>query len=223
MTAKIELGVLDSVDGSAQWQTGSTKVLCSVTGPVAAKPRDERPDVATVELVCRPVTGLSNVRSTSIQDRVFRALSSVMLRHLHPRMLVQIVVQVVEPGEPLEYNCRELAAAINSAVSALIDASFPLQGVATAVSVAVMEDGEYIFDPDYDTLSSGLVKSTHAVAYEVRGGVAERLLLCESTGTFTEDQLFACIEKSVAECEKVYKDLQSATGDKIRQDFIWND
>lgn len=55
----LETSVLTQVDGSAQWTQDSTKVICSVTGPVEVKTRDEIPTAATLDLVIRPAVGLS--------------------------------------------------------------------------------------------------------------------------------------------------------------------
>lgn len=55
----LETSVLDQVDGSAVWAQDQTKVICSVTGPVEVKSRDELPNAATLDLVVRPSVGLS--------------------------------------------------------------------------------------------------------------------------------------------------------------------
>jgi exosome complex component RRP46 len=166
------------------------------------------------------LTGL-DTREILIQDRISSVLSSIILRHLHPRSLIQLVVQVLEPGEPSFYTCRELATAINSAVVALIDAAVPLQGVVIATSLVITTDGEYVFDPDQDILNSNDVKSDHVIGYEMANGHAERLLLCESNGSFTEEQLFEALSKASDQCEGLYKNLRSVIGESVQQKFIW--
>jgi exosome complex component RRP46 len=58
---EVRTGILEQVDGSAVWTQNITKVICSVSGPMEVKPRDEIPDKATLELVVRPVSGLSSM------------------------------------------------------------------------------------------------------------------------------------------------------------------
>lgn len=55
----LETSVLNQADGSAVWTQDQTKVICSVTGPVEVKTRDEIPNAATLDLVVRPAVGLS--------------------------------------------------------------------------------------------------------------------------------------------------------------------
>ena len=56
----ISTKLLRNVDGSAQWEVGITKVICSVTGPMEAKVRDELPSSAALEIVVRPIVGLTS-------------------------------------------------------------------------------------------------------------------------------------------------------------------
>lgn len=55
----LETSVLSQADGSAVWTQDQTKIICSVTGPVEVKGRDEIPNAATLDLVVRPSIGLS--------------------------------------------------------------------------------------------------------------------------------------------------------------------
>lgn len=218
MPVEIETGVLRQADGSAQWKSGITKVVCSVSGPLEAKIRDEIPTAATLEMVFRPIAGLTTTREAVLQDRVYCALSSVVMRNLHPRTLIQIVVQTIETGEPKEHNTLELAAGINAASVALLDAGIPLQGLVIAVSVAVV-DGKPVVNPLAKDLANST--STHTVAYEFRNGTADRLLLCESTGLFSKDELLAAINSAVPATQDIYSTLRKALENKVRSDFVW--
>lgn len=130
-------------------------------------------------------------------------------------------MQILESGEPTAYSCRELATGINTAIVALVDAGVPLQGLALATSLAITNDNKYIFDPSAEVLNSGNVSSTHVFAYEIRDGVANRLLLCESAGSFDESQLFESMDKALTHCEELYSTLRNILGQKIEQKFIW--
>lgn len=102
-----------------------------------------------------------------------------------------------------------------------MDAAVPIQGVVIATSLVITTDGQYVFDPDHDLLDSNEVKSNHVIAYEMANGQAERLLLCESNGSFTEEQLFEALSKASDQCEGVYKNLRSVMGESVQQKFIW--
>jgi ribonuclease PH len=99
----------------------------------------------------------------------------------------------------------------------------PLQGLVVATPLIITADGEFIFNPSKDQLDYE-AKSFHVVAYEFRANAPERLLLCESTGSFTQQQLFECLDQSIAICQKIYsRSLRPALAEKVRNDFIWKE
>lgn len=122
-------------------------------------------------------------------------------------------------------NTLELSNGINATSLALIDAGIPLIGIATAVSIAILQSGQLVLNPTMQVLGpsndSDLVESTHTIAYELKSNQVTRLLLCESTGKFTEDQLFECLEKAAEACLAVHKTFRKAVTHKIQKDFVW--
>lgn len=215
---EVTAGTLANVDGSAQWAQGATKVICSVSGPLEVKYKDELPNDATLELVVRPITGVSTTRETLIEERIFSAISPCILRKLHPRTLIQIVVQILESGEKPIYNVNEMAASINAAGVALIDAAIPLQGIPVACALAVVENSIVVDPSDYQLQNS---QSTHVIAYEFRDDLPHRILLCESTGEFTEEQVMACLDEAVKICTEAYSSLSTAVEQRIERSFAW--
>ncbi|CAN6601265.1 exosome complex component Rrp46p [Trichomonascus vanleenenianus] len=215
---EIDTTFLKQVDGSASWTQNVTKVVCSVSGPMEAKIRDEIPTAATLELVVRPIVGLTSTREVLLQDRLYSVISSVILRHLNPRSLVQIVLQVLETGESTRFTALELAACINSCIIALVDAGIPLQGIAVA-TVAAIVDGKAVFNPSKEQLEKST--SQHVVAYEVKENTVQRLLLAESLGQFKESDLLDVLEKGVTECQELNKEIRASLTDKVKRDFIW--
>lgn len=184
--------LLHNSDGSAEWTSshpgGDTRVICAVNGPIEVKNRDELPTMATLELVVRPVVGLPTIREVQMQDCVYGCLRSVILRSQLPRSLVQIVVQVLETGEPAEHVVYELVGATNSSVLALVNAGIPMSGLVVAVCLAIV-NGEVILNPGVPQLKQA--QSTHALAYKVDNGpdFRFRLVMCESSGLFSEHEL----------------------------------
>lgn len=217
----IETSSLQKVDGSAVWTQGVTKVVFSVSGPMEVKIREELPNEATLELVVRPVTGLSSTREALIEDRLHSLLGSIILKHLYPRSLIQMVVQVLESGESRRNNVLELAAAINAATVALIDAGVPVNGLITSTSIAIDDSDQLVLWPTAEQLKTAI--STHCIAYEIVAGQPDRLLLCESTGLFTKEQFLQCLDAALPECVRLYNVIREAIGRQLQKDFVWKD
>lgn len=66
-TLSVELGVLNRADGSVKYTQGDSSVLVAVYGPAEVKPKFERPDRATIDVVFKPRSGLPG---THIVDQV---------------------------------------------------------------------------------------------------------------------------------------------------------
>lgn len=122
------MNILNNVDGSAKWEQG-TSVICSVTGPIETRRRTDEPTLAQVELVIRPAIGQATTRETLIKDRIYSVLAATVVRNLYPRMLLQIVIQILEQGEGTGYNVLKLAACLNAMCLALIDSRTPMTGL----------------------------------------------------------------------------------------------
>jgi len=70
--------------------------MCSVVGPAVVKIRQEKLDKATVEVVARPLVGLPGVVDKARERSIQETLEPLILSSLHPRTLVQIVVQTMK-------------------------------------------------------------------------------------------------------------------------------
>lgn len=118
-----------------------------------------------------------------------------------------------------------MASAINSTSIALIDASIPVLGVVSAVAVAITEPSDDSEDPVFKIDPSGEelneATSWHIIAYEIKQGEITRLLLCESSGSFTKPQLFKALELAAEGCLKVYQHFETAIEKKLENDFYW--
>lgn len=216
---------LHNSDGSAEWTAGhnggDTRIICSVNGPIEVKTRDELPTMATLELVVRPVVGLPTIRETLLQDCTYGCLRSIVLRTQLPRSLIQIVVQVLDAGEPVEYTVYELVGAINSSVLALANAGIPLSGLVVAVCLAIVE-GEIVLNPGVDQLKKS--QSTHAVAYKVDNGPEEfrfRLVMCESTGLFTQNELLQVLETAEDAAREENKKMRSMIEQQVAESLAF--
>lgn len=232
---QVKVGELENVDGSARLTSGSTTVVVSVTGPIEAKARQELPTQASLEIIVRPSRGLSGTREKVLEDLLRSVLQAVIVRFKYPRQSIQIVVQFLASDLDKEessgetggnfntgssYMTNELSAAINCSYFALVDANVALFSSFAATSVAI-EGEQTVFSPDVSFLKSSA--SHHTVCFNLQNKVASKLLLVESNGSFTEEQLVTTIEKASRECEKIHKNVQRPTLEhKVDADFIWS-
>lgn len=67
-----------------------------MVGPTEVKIRDEQLDKATVEVVARPLIGLPSVKDKAREQNIRETLEPILLSGLHPRTLIQIVVQTMK-------------------------------------------------------------------------------------------------------------------------------
>lgn len=232
----IQTSLLDQVDGSARLKSKTTDVLVSVTGPIEPKPRQELPTQAGLEIIVRPSRGLSSTREKVLEDYLRSVLQSIIIRYKYPRQLIQIVVQfvstdvdahgsIVVSGDTaasgIDYTANELCAALNCSFMALIDANVALYNSFAAVSLAVDQSGNYIENPSLRDLQNS--ESHHVICFDIRELKAHKILLVESNGSFTQEQLFGIINDASSRCEKLHKDShRPAIESKLAKDYIWS-
>lgn len=218
--------VLSQVDGSAQLSLGPIKVLASITGPIEAKARQELPTLASLEIIIRPATGVSLTREKLLEDKLRSLLQSIIIRHKYPRQLIQIVIQFLttdtdESESSRSFTTNELNAAINCCYFALIDANIALYNSFASVSLCIPHgSSEFIFNPSIKQLLE--CESHHVICYDIKDQQADRILLVESQGSFSEDQLYLAMDEASKECEKIHNtDQRPSVVDKVKRDFIW--
>ncbi|KAK9331328.1 ribosomal protein S5 domain 2-type protein [Lipomyces starkeyi] len=220
------------VDGSASWKIGTAYVVASVSGPMEVNKRDELPDVATLEIVVRPDVGVTSTREQFLQDRIRRVVAPVIALELLPRTLIQIVVQIVQSGDTKILNTITLSASINATYMALLDAGVPLRSTVSATSIiyytAATSDASktnVLIDPTRAELEKieKDIASVHTIAYELKGGKIERLLLSESVGSFTEDQVFECYDTAANICEETNRTMREAVTKSVQQKSRWRE
>ncbi|KAK9322409.1 hypothetical protein V1517DRAFT_260322 [Lipomyces orientalis] len=196
--------------------------------------RDELPDVATLEIVVRPDVGVASTREQFLQDRIRRVVGPVIALELHPRTLIQIVVQIVQSGDTKALNTIALSASINATYMALLDAGVPLRSTVSATSIvcyatsstqAALTTGGVLIDPTRPELEKieKDITSVHTIAYELKGGQMERLLLSESVGSFTEDEVFECYDAAAKVCEETNRTMREAVTKSVQQKGRWRD
>ncbi|EMC99845.1 hypothetical protein BAUCODRAFT_352759 [Baudoinia panamericana UAMH 10762] len=150
------LSVQSSSDGSAYLEQGNTKILATVSGPqepVRRTGRDGSSEAKIeVEVNVTPFSGTDRKRRAKGEKRVqelqltvARAFQGVVLGHLYPHSVVEVRLHVLSQDGSL------LAACLNAATLALIDAGIPMTDYIAACTVASSPSSDQSID-DSDPL-----------------------------------------------------------------------
>ncbi|KAF2006300.1 ribosomal protein S5 domain 2-like protein [Amniculicola lignicola CBS 123094] len=130
-----------AADGSSYLEMGNTKVLCTITGPFEGRQTGQKggkDNEAKVEVEIG-VAGFSGVerrrrktdkRTQEMQHTLSTAYSHLLLTHLYPHSTILINLHILSQDGSL------LAACINAATLALIDAGVPMRDYLCACTAA---------------------------------------------------------------------------------------
>ncbi|KAK2601797.1 Exosome non-catalytic core component [Conoideocrella luteorostrata] len=155
----------DAADGSSYFEMGHTKVMCVVTGPSEQQQQQQTQrrggqasgrDTASINVnvviagfssVDRKKRGRNDKRIQEIEITIARALSSTVHTHLFPHSSITVSLHVLSQDGSL------LAALINAATLAVIDAGIPMTdyiAACTAGSTSSYAVGDDSADPLLD-------------------------------------------------------------------------
>lgn len=210
------ISVLEHVDGSSKYDNSTVSIVCSVTGPIEPKPRQEIPQQMCLEIGLRPPSGPPTKREKVLEDKLRSVIQAVIESYVHPRQLCQIMFQVLQSIGHNEH--MELNAAINSACLGLLNAGIPLKAVFSAVSIAIDSSAKKIVNPSMVELQNAV--SIFTIAFKMECG-GNSLLLMDSNGSFDEDTVFDVLEVAEKECVELCKKFRKRVEEKITEDFIW--
>ncbi|KAI1293283.1 Exosome component 5 [Mortierella claussenii] len=221
--------LLNRADGSAQFDFGGSSVLCSVVGPAEVKIRDEKLDKATIEVVARPLVGLPSVKDKAREQAIRETLEPLILSSLHPRTLLQIVVQIMKDD-----GCI-LSTAFNATILALLDAGIPLKSILGSVTCIIdAQSNEILLDPTTEELAQA--RSTHVFVFDNKASIplsskqdkgdidmeghdaTAAVLFSDSTGLFTEDEYFECANVCFKAGQAVHGFIRTAVQKKLEKE-----
>ncbi|KAG9320445.1 hypothetical protein KVV02_003133 [Mortierella alpina] len=219
--------LLNRADGSAQFDFGGSSVMCSVVGPAEVRARQEKLDKATVEVVARPLVGLPGIVDKARERSIQETLEPLILSSLHPRTLIQIVVQTMKDD-----GCI-LSTAFNATILALLDAGIPLQSILGSVTCMIdSETNEILLDPTTEELARS--KSTHVFVFDNKTSIASSdnkdqdqdqdslegaILYSDSTGIFTEQEYFECAHVGFKAAQAVHGFIRTAVQKKLEKEY----
>ncbi|KAF2247634.1 exosome complex exonuclease RRP41 [Trematosphaeria pertusa] len=147
-----------AADGSSYLEMGNTKVLCNVTGPAEGRQSGQRGGKDSeakveVEIGFAGFSGVerrrrkSDKRTSEMQHCLETAYSSLLLTHLYPHSTITLNVHILSQDGSL------LAACLNAATLALIDAGVPMTDylvACTAASSSTSDSSSESSDPLLD-------------------------------------------------------------------------
>lgn len=219
MTMSVQTGLLDKADGSAQLISGNSKVVVSVTGPIEAKPKQELINTSSLEVVVRPHQGFGNTREKLLEDKLRNLLQTAIVGYKYPRQVIQVVVQFLSvSGENPKYTNVDLSDAINAAFYALIDADIALY-YSFVCSYLCVINNKIIREPLAHQLHQS--SSHHLVCFSIEDKKVEKILLLESQGDFSQEELFDVVATASGSAEKEHRQQRKEVEAKIKNDYVW--
>ncbi len=205
---KIDVGVIDSADGSAYLEWGQNKVLVGVHGPKEALPKHKQdPEKALVNFSYRMATfsvpdrkrPAPGRREIEISKVCSEALAGAIFLEKYPNAAIDIFVEI------LDSNAGTRVAALAAASVALVDAGIPMRDLVSAVGVG-KAGGEIILDlnkdeedaPDAVDIPLAIMPRT------------EEITLLQMDGLLTKEEWKKAYALGVKGCNEVYKIQQDA-------------
>ncbi|EKX52482.1 hypothetical protein GUITHDRAFT_101653 [Guillardia theta CCMP2712] len=152
------------------------------------------------------------------------------MRSYNPMCVIDVTIQVVSleqrtkrprvtGPQPLSDDGSSMAASINAAIAALIDAGVPLRFAAAAVCCAVMEDGTIVSDPSREQETKAVGTCTFVVRIP-----NEEIVSSIPSGFVQEKSYLAAMEAACSEAHIVSAFLRMAMEQKIsRERQCWGD
>ncbi|KAK4554133.1 Exosome non-catalytic core component [Recurvomyces mirabilis] len=142
-----------AADGSSYLEQGNTKILCTVSGPQERKggrggARDQSNEAKVdVEMNVAAFSGMdrkrrarSDKRVQEMQVTIASAFQSTLFTHLFPHSTITVTLHILSQDGSL------LAACLNAATLALIDAGIPMSDYISAVTVASAPSSDQSLD-----------------------------------------------------------------------------
>eukprot|EP00299_Pterocystis_sp_00344_P009724 c4185_g1_i1.p1 GENE.c4185_g1_i1~~c4185_g1_i1.p1 ORF type:complete len:225 (-),score=53.74 c4185_g1_i1:104-778(-) len=145
-----EQTLLRQADGSVRLKNGDTTVIASVSGPRQAKQHQELVDRAAVQVIVKPKSGIPGGAEREMERTLRLAFEYVIITTLHPRTLIQIVIQIITDDGALLSTC------FNACTIALSDCGVPLRSLLCSVTCALTADGQYLLDPTLEEEKSNV-------------------------------------------------------------------
>lgn len=212
-------GFLEQVDGSSSFQFNSTKVVCSVTGPMdVSRVKNEHPTQAYLDITIRPAAGVPSTRESLLETKLRKILTPLIDLNTYARQQIQIVVQVLETGERGQFTVKELTAIVNSSYLSLLNSGLVLK-TSFLASCCCISKGKVTVRPTNQDLDES--DSHHIAVFTLKQNKVDELMFSDSMGVFDEEQLFKAYDYCAADIEQMNSTVRDIIFNRIQQDYIW--
>ena len=211
----IQIGVLDSADGSALIRMGKNIILAAVRGPRELHPKHlAMPDRAKIRCTYRMATfsvpdrksPAPSRREKEISKVLTEALESVVLSHLYPRSAIDIFIQVIQADGGTR------CASATAASLALADAGIPMRDLIAGVAAGIFKD-EVVLDlcDEEDKDGTGDLPIVYSPS-------TDEISLLQLDGQFTLDQFEEALNLAIDGARKIYDMEKQALIDRYKID-----
>lgn len=212
----IEVGVLDSADGSALVKMGKNIILAAVHGPRELHPKHlALPDKANLRCTYRMATfsvperksPAPSRREKEISKVLTEALESVVLTHLYPRAAIDVFIQVIQADGGTR------CASATAASLALADAGIPMRDLLAGVAAGIV-DGQVVLD-----LCDVEDKEGTGDLPVVYSPMTDEISLLQLDGEFTLEQFEEALEMAIDGARKIYEMEKEALINRYKIDI----
>ncbi|ODV98040.1 hypothetical protein PACTADRAFT_47862 [Pachysolen tannophilus NRRL Y-2460] len=236
-----KLSVLNRVDGSAQLSISSRKdldegelgIICSITGPIESKARQESPQQSNLEISVMPHIGVASTREKLLEYKLKLVLDRVIDSFEYPRQLIQIVLQILNKPNYEDdttigsddmndfFSLNDLNGCLISTYLALIDSGISMKSSFLSSCCIINSNNQLTTDFNKNDLINS--KSAHLIVYDLRNGKCNNLIYSESIGEFDEQIFFKnVLDKCKKEIENLNtKVIKNCITEKFKNDYIW--
>ncbi len=203
---KAQIGVVPSADGSAIFETGSTKAIAVVRGPRTLHPQhmqDPRTGILRVNYGMMPFSVWDRIRpgpsrrGEEISKVCEWALSSVVDLSEFPNTVVDVFIQIPQA------DAGTRVAGLNAAAMALAHAGIPMKEMISAIAIGKI-DKTLVMDinKDEEDYREGEGSTDIPMAFTSR---TKKIALLQLDGKISPDELKEAIELGKTACEKILK------------------
>ena len=216
---KAKVGIVPSADGSAIFETGSTKAIAVVRGPRTLHPQhmqDPKTGILRVNYGMMPFSVWDRIRpgpnrrSEEISKVCEWALSSVVDLSEFPNTVVDVFIQIPQA------DAGTRVAGLNAAAMALAHAGIPMKEMLTAIAIGKIDKTLIVdINKEEEDFKEGEGSTDIPIAITSRG---KEIALLQLDGKISPSELKEAINMGKKACEEILKvqikALKKVSGDK---------
>ena len=216
---KAKVGIVPSADGSAIFETGSTKAIAVVRGPRTLHPQhmqDPKTGILRVNYGMMPFSVWDRIRpgpnrrSEEISKVCEWALSSVVDLSEFPNTVVDVFIQISQA------DAGTRVAGLNAAAMALAHAGIPMKEMLTAIAIGKIDKTLIVdINKEEEDFKEGEGSTDIPIAITSRG---KEIALLQLDGKISPSDLKEAINMGKKACEEILKvqikALKKVSGDK---------